>query len=341
MSIDLKRQWPEAPDVGESPRSGTAAVPIALSQTHRHLLTIVNTELARRALDAGKTIRLLDVGCGDGLLLVYLSGALQAYWPAVRFEFYGFDVGDHGVQAPGFIAAALERLERDAPSGRWHERLALISESDDWPYSDGFFDVVVSNQVLEHVRNHNLFFMQLTRVLSRGGFSAHIYPSGHRWVEPHTKVPFAHWIKDFDLLSRWLAVWSRMGLSTYHGWARARREAGLSDESSIDAYARYHAYFLVCLTNYKTQREMHDLVKASGQLSSFRYTLKYYTGKLRSLRGKEIAPVYGEHSSFRSHMASLCLRYVSSVTLMTRKDACWLAGERASTDRVTAPVRPT
>lgn len=339
MSIELNMQWREASGSGESTRLGAVQGPVALSQTHRHLLAIINTELAGWAPGAGETIRLLDVGCGDGLLLVYLSGALQAHWPSVCFELYGFDVGDHGVQAPGFFAAALERLERDAPSGDWHERLALISENDTWPYSEDFFDVVVSNQVLEHVRNHKLFFTELSRVLSKDGISAHIYPSGHRWVEPHTKVPFAHWIKDVDLLFLWLALWSRIGLSTYHGWARARTKADPSLDTTVDAYARYHAYFLLCLTNYKTLREMHDLAKANGQLSSFRYTMQYYTGKLRSVRGGQSAPVYGQQSSFVSHIASICLRHISSVTLLTRKDAGGLAGDTASVDRAASQGR--
>lgn len=339
MSIELNTQWREVSDSGESTRLGAVQGPVALSQTHRHLLAIINTELAVRAPGAGETIRLLDVGCGDGLLLVYLSGALQAHWPSVCFELYGFDVGDHGVQAPGFFAAALARLEREAPSGNWHERLALISESDAWPYSEGFFDVVVSNQVLEHVRNHKLFFRELRRVLNSDGISAHVYPSGHRWVEPHTKVPFAHWIKDVDLLFLWLSFWSRIGLSTYRGWARARTKADPCLDITVDAYARYHAYFLVCLTNYKTQREMHDLVKATCQLSSFRYTMQYYTGKLRSLWGGQSAPVYRQHPSFVSHIASICLRPISSVTLLTRKDAGWLAGDTATAIRAASRER--
>jgi len=39
------------------------------------------------------------------------------------------------------------------------------------PYEDGFFDVVVSNQVLEHLWNTDGFFQEVRRVLKSGGYA--------------------------------------------------------------------------------------------------------------------------------------------------------------------------
>lgn len=295
-------------------------LPKAESQTHFHLLSIINTEIQRRGPLSGERLRLLDVGCGDGKLLIYLSVALQACWPSLKFDLYGFDVGDHGLQAPSFFKDALARLEEAAPGGRWRERLALISEHDPWPYEADFFDIVVSNQVLEHVRDQPLFFSELGRVLNAKGFSAHLYPSRHCVVEPHLQVPFAHRLRDADLLNAWLRLCSRIRLSSYPEWAQARRSITPSLNHSLETYVREHSTFLTHLTNYKTQRETHSLAKASGQTSSFCYTGRYFSGKLASILGRERAPFYADSPAMSAVLANLVCRYLSSVTLLTRGD---------------------
>jgi SAM-dependent methyltransferase len=328
MSVDLQDRRQSRG--GHGFRWDASLISRAASQTHFHLLSVVNTEIARIAPLPGRKIRLLDVGCGDGNLLLYLSKALHACWPSLEFELYGFDVGDHGLQAPTFFRDALARLEAAAPSGRWRERLALISENDSWPYEAGFFDAVVSNQVLEHVRYQPLFFSELGRVLHAQGFSAHLYPSHHCLIEPHLHVPFAHWFRDVELLGAWLRLSSKIGLSTYRHWAQARRRSIPALDDSLETYVREHRAFLAHLTNYKTQRETHSLAKASGQTSSFSYTGCYYTGKLRSLLGRERAPLHDNGSPFTAALANLLFRYVSSVTLLTRSDPNRLPGKTAS-----------
>ena len=325
MSVDRRKG--NATPSGNSFRWDASLVPKAASQTHFHLLSIINTEISRRDPSPGETIRVLDVGCGDGMLLIYVSGALQACWPSLSFELYGFDVGDHGLQAPSFFRDALLRLEAAAPTVSWRDRLSLISENDPWPYGAGFFDVVVSNQVLEHVRNQPLFFSELSRVMRPHGFSAHLYPSRHCLVEPHLHVPLAHRIRDIELLDAWLRFWSKIGVSSYDGWARARRDLQLSLDNTLETYAREHTGFLVHLTNYKTQGETHQLAKASGQGSSFSYTGRYYSGKLQSVFGRKQPACYYNGSPFLAMLANILCRYVSSVTLLTSNDPNRIAAE--------------
>ena len=122
----------------------------ARSITHEHLLGVVLSELASRRPDGGS--RLLDVGCGDGALLAYFGHRLPELAPHAPVELYGFDVRDHGVQEAGFmaatrwdsLAAAHPRCDWDARDFEHRRRRSLALRADS-------FDVVVSNQVLEHV----------------------------------------------------------------------------------------------------------------------------------------------------------------------------------------------
>lgn len=89
---------------------------------------------------------LLDVGCGDG-------GMLFRYFKQVPREF-------HGVEgAPDLKAKAEAR----------GLKVASYDLNGRWPYENDKFDVVFSNQVIEHIHNCRLFATEALRVLKPGG----------------------------------------------------------------------------------------------------------------------------------------------------------------------------
>lgn len=283
-----------------------AALPRALSLTHQHLLACVATETAARG--GTGPISLLDVGCGDGRLLEYLSAELQAAAPARPAELFGFDVGDHGVQQDGYFEGAIRRLE-GATRRPWRDRLSLISERDAWPYADASFDVMVSNQVLEHVGDHRRFFAETARVLKPGGFTVHLFPLGHVVVEPHLGTPFAHWFRSPDAIAAAIRLSNRLGIGRF----------AASPDRDLDAYAAAHADFLIRYVNYRTAREMIADAKASRLHASFRYTPLYYVEKLRSIAGRPPRLTYPRPGAAHS-LAATALRSVASVTLMVSRD---------------------
>ena len=61
--------------------------------TARHIFKFLNTGLKRSA--HGRTVRVLDVGCGDGRLIAYLMERLLRFNLLSTFDFYSFDVHDH------------------------------------------------------------------------------------------------------------------------------------------------------------------------------------------------------------------------------------------------------
>jgi SAM-dependent methyltransferase len=90
---------------------------------------------------------MLDVGCDDGVRSLRFAEAAQAS------EVHGVEI------VPEAAALATER--------------GLIVKSFDlcepWPYPDDFFDVICSNQVIEHLRDTDTFVRETKRCLKPGG----------------------------------------------------------------------------------------------------------------------------------------------------------------------------
>lgn len=283
--------------------------PLPLSMTHRHLLSCIKGWIAERHSN-GETIRILDVGCGDGQLIRYLTEALAWSHGKLAIEIYGMDVYDHGVQASGYFDQTLKLLSHAAPAIEWKTRLQLVSVSDPWPYPDRFFDIVISNQVLEHVGNHNYFFSQHRRVMKDVGAGFHLFPLWHCVLEPHLRMPFVHWIRDREHRARAIKIASKLGFGKFNG-----------TKDDLQKYASAHADYLTEQVNYKTQREIALAARETGLHPSFSKSHHYYLQKLRSLAGRPADESYGSGGALFGRALAFLLRYVSSSTLELRVPA--------------------
>ena len=282
------------------------------SITHQHLLSILNTEL--EACPERKKVRILDVGCGNGYLIYYLLSTFNTIYPTIDFEIFGFDVNDHGVQMEGYFKDTISLLSEHFPDTMWEKRLHLISRQDLWPYQNEYFDIIISNQVLEHVHDFDLFFSELYRTLCRGGISAHLFPLRHCLFEGHLKLPLVHKILNHDFMVSYIRSLSRIGLGKFKAHHK-------STAISIEKYSEKHADYMNFFTNYLSVRELFKMVKKHSFRASFRYTGEFYSSKLRSLLNLKAKYKYNKHNrrSFVDWWAITLLKYVSSVTLILEK----------------------
>ena len=284
------------------------------SITHLHLLNTINTELCRTEEQEKSlaVVRVLDMGCGKGNLLVYLSQVLPLLHPELVFEFYGYDIEEHGARNKDYLTSLLSYLESESPTEPWKKRIYVISANEPLPMKDNFFQFIVSNQVFEHVRNHNVIFQEIHRCLADNGVSINLFPLRDVLYEEHLFLPLAHKIQNWDLLKSYIKLLNWCGLGRYSEFKE--------QDMSLEKYAQTCADYLLKFTNYQGDQDFLLLGKKHGLRPSFRYTQDFYFTKLCSLL--KLSPSY----QYRTHRSSLLdtvslmfLKYVSSVTLVLEK----------------------
>lgn len=279
---------------------------------YQHLLSIINTESYRHSTD--QEVKILDVGCGNGQLIAYLTKNLPCVQPNINWKVYGLDVVNHGVQKKGFMDETIENLSKNFSEVDWHERLTLIYDDEKWQYPDNFFDVIISNQVVEHVKNHLLFFLEISRTLKMNGYSVQIFPLSNVLWEWHIHLPLVHKVKNFDFLFDNIKFLSTLGLGTFH---RQTKESGISLEDWTEKHTDYLHYF----TNYISYQEILNMGKISNLRTSFRYTRELYQLYLDKKMKRTTKSIYTNHySSFILEFLSIFfLKYIASVTLFLEK----------------------
>lgn len=154
--------------------------------------------------------RILDVGCWDG-------SATRAYAEAFRAAALGVEIFD------GPAAEARRRALEVAQ---------LDLEADSFPWPDASVDLVIANQVLEHLKNVWLPMAEMVRVLRPGGWlivsvpnlsSLHnrimlllgLQPSSIRTQGPHVRGFTLREIRDFTRLGSVLTMEQVRGVGFY------------------------------------------------------------------------------------------------------------------------------
>lgn len=114
--------------------------------------------LADYALEiaAGKShLRILDIGLGAGKDLINIRQACLAVNPDLKLELYGLECYPPNIE-----------ISRKAGI----QVSSVNIESQAFPFENGFFDIVLSNQTLEHTKEVYWIFSEISRVLKPHGY---------------------------------------------------------------------------------------------------------------------------------------------------------------------------
>lgn len=134
----------------------------------------------------------LDIGGGSGVVAAYLGECCRSV--------VAVDVVD-------------ERLEVSVPF--------VPVRDENLPFKAQSFDVVVSNQVIEHVRNQGKHLREIHRVLRGGGICYLATPNRYALIEPHYKLPLLSWPPP---AGRNLYLKAATGRQSYDIWPLTYRE---------------------------------------------------------------------------------------------------------------------
>ena len=175
----------------------------------------------------------LDFGCGKGEVVSLLrERGVDAYGADVFWGGMDWDEGPHR-----------DLLRRD-----WIREITAGR----LPFDDDTFDVIVSDQVLEHVENLEQSVAEMARVLRSGGRMYHQFPTKNIVLEPHTMVPLAH----------------RLPTTPRRHLLRAAKTVGLGRHPlHIDdprEWAAYAATWIDAYCTYRPRRVLEDAFRRHG-----------------------------------------------------------------------------
>jgi SAM-dependent methyltransferase len=289
--------------------SAIQSIAPAVSTTHQHIAAVLHTLL--EPSPRSNTVRILDVGCGDGRLLAHLLDALPKLRPDLSFEVFGLDISDAGQQ---------EFLTQKHPFVNWDERLRLISARDKWPYPDKSFDFITSNQVMEHVMDHSFVFREIARCLRSQAVSVNVFPVREVLWEGHALMPLVHRIKDEQARARLMLFFAMLGFRRHY-----HREMQLRGWKSLREFARIFAHVLQTDTNYISAKQLVSAAEHAGLRISFAYTKDYFLAKALSYLGRR--PYRYRNTGTFESVAFLLGKSLASVTVMlTPADEQWQSG---------------
>jgi SAM-dependent methyltransferase len=215
---------------------------------YEYLLTYV------RGHPAFPAVKVLDYGCGDGALVRLLRehGCDGA----------GCDLFYEGAETRPGDEEFIRAIEADAPL----------------PYPDGTFDVILSNQVFEHIDELAPVLERLHRVLRDDGHMLLHFPSAEVIREAHLGMPFVHWLPRGSRLRYLFTLALRSAGLGFFKNGRTRREWTRGQLDWIDRYCFYKPYRQLRATIDPlftvTHHELPYIVFRLGRRAALRALLK-------------------------------------------------------------------
>lgn len=155
---------------------------------HRLLTSIFGASLA--------AVKVLDLGCGRGEFVAFLrTKGVRAF---------GVELDSRFVKSGEILG---ERFSDEYPI------LSLSDAAGQTIFPDGYFDMIVSDQVLEHVAELDTVAKQIARLLRPGGMTVHKFPAKFKVMEPHYHLPLVHWLPKSKVRRSLIKIFLMSGMS--------------------------------------------------------------------------------------------------------------------------------
>lgn len=203
------------PDLASEPASDRPLR--AQTANERYFLDYAMRQRERR----GAPIRVLDFGCGLGEKVRLLR---QAGIDCVGAEvFYGGTAWDDAALFELLDSGLIRRVGADG-------RL---------PFEEDSFDLIISDEVIEHVEDLAGVAVELERVLRPGGVMYHQFPTREILREVHIGIPLAHRLPAGAVRFAYVFALRCAGVGTYRREVGGRRAWTAAKLAWIDRYCFY------------------------------------------------------------------------------------------------------
>ncbi len=131
---------------------------VAEYRRSRRYMPLIDRYLEERDTPV-QDLRILDFGCGRGLLVAFIK--------SMGFDAYGVDISEK------YVSASRAYFSRNYQN---ENVLSVIGDDSRTSFDDGYFDIILSDQVLEHVEHLAHVAREVSRLLKPGGVALLILP---------------------------------------------------------------------------------------------------------------------------------------------------------------------
>lgn len=216
--------------------------------------------------------RVLDWGCGRGITVASLLK-------------FGFDA--YGVEIDPVVLKQSQTLFDDFA---WNhpDRMKLIGQKNKTEFPSDYFDLIISDQVFEHVENIEDLAKEMHRISKPGATLIHRWPAKYSILEPHLRMPFVHWLPKNRIRKGF--IFANLLFGNNPGW---------NQSASLRAQTNLYYRYLVDKTYYRKLDDYSKLfsekfdLEFEGNLKTNSKVLGFLAYRLncRDFLGKQISEV--------------------------------------------------
>ena len=145
-------------------------------KVNEQLLLIIN-DYSKQQNIPNENLKILDYGHGRGRSVAKLRN--------LGYQAYGVEIDS----IPYYNGIPWFENHGYNPNSFLH----LIKEDCLTPFPDDFFDIVFSEQVIEHIADISIVVEEISRITKKGGWHYHVFPAKWHFLESHLFMPMIHW----------------------------------------------------------------------------------------------------------------------------------------------------
>ena len=112
--------------------------------------------------------------------------------------------------------------------------IKLIQPNNKTDFPDSFFDIVISYQVFEHVKDLESVAKEMYRIMKPESTGIHVYPGHRHFFEGHLFMPIVHWLPKNSFRRSIIRIFTSLGIEP-----RWKELSSFSDKEKADRYFDY------------------------------------------------------------------------------------------------------